>query len=156
MCIVSGPPPNTPHNKNLELAHKRFKNMVPRHETLKIGCIRFAPSEVTSRIRCKSAFEGKQSDHMIFSKEDKTGVARKSFAFLKGADSFFNEWPVATLPFHQLATCSTATHNAIFGDSAPAEDDSNNGAVIGEMLADEESLKADVLIPWPQEHQAQF
>ena len=88
--ITSGPPANTPLDRNRIVAHARLKTLQPKHQTTKIGTIEINRADILQRTKNKNAFVGQNEHHMIFTTQSKTKAQRKSFSVLQG-DSFFNK-----------------------------------------------------------------
>jgi len=86
-----------------------------KFQTPKVGTIRYKQGDILARTKAKQAFQGRSEDLLIFTKESKSVPDRKAMQHLVGGDTFYNEWPVTSLPFGQLARCSMAMHDKIFG-----------------------------------------
>ena len=115
--IVQGQAPNQPSNKNAVTAYNYIKCQRAGGQPFqapKVGTIKYAAVDVVSRTRSKVAFQGRCEDSVVFSKESKQLLMRKPMVHLLGGDTYFNEWPVKTLPFSKLARCSMAVHDKIF------------------------------------------
>ena len=115
--IVQGPAPNHPANTNAVNAYNYVKAQRAGgrpFQTPKVGTIRYTAGDVVARTRSKVAFQGRCEDSVVFSKESKWILTRKPMVHLVGGDTYFNEWPVKTLPFSKLARCSMAVHDKIF------------------------------------------
>ena len=88
--VASGPPANSPVDKNVIVAHQRLKNLQPKHQKPKVGTIEISRADILQRVKSKHAFIGQNEHHLIFTTQSKAKPQRKSFSVLKG-DSYFNK-----------------------------------------------------------------
>ena len=155
--ITSGPPANTVVDKNVMVAHKRLKDLTPRHQKPKIGSIEISSTDVLQRVKSKNAFCGQNEHRVVFTTQSKTKIQRKPFCTTK-ADSYFNKWPVSAIPFGQLARTSMAKFTKMIDDSKTLGTDEHADSDCEDvpMLADELSLGDDEVIPFPFELNSQM
>ena len=153
-CIVPGPPPNSPSNKSVEACYKKLKTLVPKHQSPKIGTIVPSSQDVFRRVKARGAWQGRSDDNIMFTSQRRGLMQRKAMSFLAGGDTYFNRWPVPSIPFTQLCKCDVDTHDKLFTDGlanvATFHEDGDTPRC--DMLADEAAMPDNSLIPFPNEH----
>ena len=146
--LVPGPLPNTVQNKCAEQVFKGMK--MHKFQAPKLGRIELSQTDLLSRLKAKSSFQGASENYLVFSSEKKLMVPRMRMEVLDG-DTFFNRWPTRLIPFSRLCRVDKHTYSAIFAGEEEA--DSADPTSLDDMrTADEATLTDDQRIPFPHEH----
>ena len=75
---MPGAPPNSPVNKNVQVAHSKLTRHVPKLQPPKIGMIEARVNDILARTKARSAFGGSLQNNIIFAKQGSSPFLRKT------------------------------------------------------------------------------
>ena len=151
VVLMPGPPPNSPVNKNVQVAHMALTRHVPKLQPPKIGNVEARVADYLSRTKAKSAFGGSSQNNIIFTKQGSSPFLRKTMSNL-GGDNFINKWCVPLIPFPQLVNVKCDDYEELLGasDKAPLEGDVDVDSC--QVTSDELVLGNERVVPFPHEY----
>ena len=71
VTVLPGAPPNTPSNSDLQKVFDRYKHIVPKHQSPKVGVVELHQQDLLRRVKGKASWQGKCEDNIVFTQERK-------------------------------------------------------------------------------------
>ncbi len=68
-------------------------------------------------------------------------------------DTYFNRWPVNSIPLSRMAKVDVKTHDSLFRTVVKEDFLTSDDCPHTEMMSDESALKDDQVVPFPHEHE---